>query len=266
MLKAVFVTALLSIVALTILSVGSSSSPSPVTAGGSSVEEFSSKGNGGPNEVSVLRKSCKNGTPVHGGGFFGLDVGSEIVSNGPISKTEWRVAWMNDGSRDIVGIRVKCDGVNPTADYAFFQKSGTGTGSGNTHSLSLQCGVGKVMIGGFYGVDPGTSVIASRPVNETTWRVAWINDGSADTVGVRLLCLDREVTFVLVSQGAMTDGPSSVTAGCPPSASLYGGGFKDLAASTHLAGSRIHNFSNWRLTVESVIPDSYTLLVVCLIG
>lgn len=71
-------------------------------------------------------------------------------------------------------------------------KTGAGPGGANqTSFLEYNCPATATLIsGGVAGVDPGTRLSQNSPKSTTAskWCVAWINDGSPDTITLRVVC------------------------------------------------------------------------------
>jgi hypothetical protein len=91
----------------------------------------------------------------------------------------------------------KLDGKESSAFMPFstYQKSTSTFGqsvlNGNNNA-ELTCDAGdRLLSGGVNLVDVGTFIFENFPANdETAWEVGWRNDGTADQIGIAVLCAD----------------------------------------------------------------------------
>lgn len=123
--------------------------------------------------------------------------------------------------------------------------SGAGAGGANEVSqLSVSCDIEDAVIaGGFVGVDAGTQLQSSYAFDSDTWRVAWRNDETVDTVAVHILCSHGlgagfwSLTDFPPASGGAANGAASRTLGCTGNGALAGGGFYALDPGSTLSGS-----------------------------
>ncbi|MEX2238476.1 MAG: hypothetical protein WEB00_13185 [Dehalococcoidia bacterium] len=162
--------------------------------------------------------------------------------------------------------------VPTTAGHGSFvvEESGTGTGGPNQSStLRASCGPEAIILShGFFGIDPGTSVLSSHPINQRIYQVVWRNDDTADTVTVRVTCFHTTATASVVFQN-FPGTAHEVTTGevsCGPKAFAINGGFRGLApTSSPRAVVDAIDYIFWRTTWRSgATPDQVGVYAYCI--
>jgi hypothetical protein len=80
----------------------------------------------------------------------------------------------------------------PKATYTKSQDTtGTDVGGGVRLAETFCDGGDVVLSGGHFGLDAGTTLVASGPEDfHEGWQLQWINDGTADSIDVSVYCAD----------------------------------------------------------------------------
>jgi hypothetical protein len=166
----------------------------------------SAKGNGA---CAASGTPCPNTTGV---GLYAISTDREAV----VAKTTTSSPLLLDGPAGVppmaVTSSVKVASLNadrldghdssefvPRGKMKFYSVATVGKDTSNgscdandTCYATFACPAGEtLLIGGYDGVDPGTFVEASHPnyvPGSANWRMLWKNDGSVDTIVIRIMC------------------------------------------------------------------------------
>ncbi|MEX2238720.1 MAG: hypothetical protein WEB00_14450 [Dehalococcoidia bacterium] len=121
---------------------------------------------------------------------------------------------------------------------------------------------------GYWSIEPGTRVTSSRIVglDPYTWRVDWINDGTADEVKLTVVCWRAEPSIQITSSGFGLGGGGFASQGCSDThPELLLGGFMRIARTSRLLQSSPESETNWQVTLR--VPagefDDFRLQVIC---
>ncbi|MEX2238274.1 MAG: hypothetical protein WEB00_12150 [Dehalococcoidia bacterium] len=153
----------------------------------------------------------------------------------------------------------------------YYLKSLTGAGNGGanqTSSLTLGCEPEEaILAGGFGAVDVGTHVMENNieTLKPDSWRVAWRNDGTADSVLVRVICRRADPTRerITINGFGAVNQPTTVSMNC--SGTELTGGFSGVgSATTVIAMAPNIDANGWNLTwTNPTAADTVKLTAYC---
>lgn len=225
-------------------------------------KELTGKGAGGPDEVSWLTLTCDDNDVAIAGGYRGIDTGSRVVQSSHQSKRSWRVAWLNDGTRDTVTVYVRCHGNTHPPDVELVTETTAGTGSG-IQTVSSSCSKpGGLISGGYLDLPLDARIEGSFPVNGTTWVVNWRGGGN-QSVSVRVICYFASLGSTVFSAPRTVDGSSLLFApDCGQGNIRAAAGFSSLEVTTKITMDRPAG-SSWRFTFTNPGTDQIVLYSLC---
>ncbi|MEX2238474.1 MAG: hypothetical protein WEB00_13175 [Dehalococcoidia bacterium] len=126
----------------------------------------------------------------------------------------------------------------------FYAVENSGTGSGGPNQLStlrVSCNPDDMIhASGFFGVDKGTSILSSYPVDEDTYQLTWRNNNTADNITLRMTCIGLSNFFQGVESQVHQGAAGLVATGetpCPSEQLALSGGFQGLAPTSSLRSS-----------------------------
>jgi len=225
----------------------------------------------GPGTAELQTKDCSPGLKAIGAGWQSLNPEfTRLIDAKPFDETSWKLKFFT-GEPGGDGVRIHTVCVEDV-DVQNLSKEVTINTSGLSHESPPQCPSGFKIVGaGWEALDKDkTQLLESIPVDQTTWSLGFLHDGTGDTVTIHSVCV-RPIALQVVSQNfnidTVQDNIGLEMPQCPSGFKIVGAGWEDHDPDqTLMLESRPIPPSGWSLEYRFKNPggDSFTAHSICI--
>lgn len=246
----------------------------------SSFHEANGEINAGSNSLDVFlplgmaefqTKDCPTGLKAIGVGWQSLNPAeTRLIDSKPFDETSWKLKFVTGASAgDGIRIHTVCAG---DVEVQNLSKDVTISSSGLSEENTPSCPSGFKIVGaGWENLEKDkTQLHESKPVDQTTWSLGFLHDGTLDDITIYSVCV-RPISVEIVTENlvinTVQDNNAVQTPLCPVGFKIVGAGWEGHDPDqTLMIESRPTTQSNWGLEFRFKNPggDSFTVHSICI--